>query len=638
MISTAIDATSELQGLLEELYQRYVGMTGGRVATYIPQLAEADPDRFGIAVCTTVGDVVTVGDVEHPFTVQSVCKPFLYAIALTRFGRAGVHARVGVEPSGDAFDSIVRLESGTNRPHNPMINAGAIALVNLLSEAGVAASFDHLSGELGRYAGRAELRMDEATYRSEAATGDRNRAIAHLMRHLGMIEDPVETVVDLYFRVCSIDVTCRDVAVMGATLANGGVNPITRERVVEGDVVRDVLTIMSTCGMYDGTGRFAVEVGVPAKSGVSGSILGAAPGRLGLGVFSPRLDERGSTKRGLAVLRGLAERRSLHLFDPTAPTARPERAPSAARTRKAFVHTQRITRAVEGGSVASYIPELARVDAEQFALAACTVDGTESAAGDADEPFTIQAAANPFGYALALDARGDATVHEHVGVEPSGNPYDAIVFDPATGRPYNPLSNAGAIAVAALQPGGNVEDRFERLAAGLGSLAGGGRLELDEAVCRSEARFGARNRAIAYLLRNFGVIDDVEAALDLYFRQCSLLVTCRVLARMGATLAAGGRPPAGGARVVQPQTVQRVLTVMYTCGMHDASGQFAFEVGVPGKSGIAGGIVAVVPGVMGLAVFSPPVDERGASVRGFAALGAVSRELDLGVFAPRRAP
>lgn len=249
MTSTGIDTVPELDGLLAELHGRFAGLTEGRVATYIPELAKADPDRFAIAVCTTDGEVVAAGDARRAFTLQSVCKPFLYAVALTRFGRGGVHSRVGVEPSGDAFDSIVRLESGTNRPHNPMINAGAIALASLVCQRDARESFAELTAELGRCAGRADLTMDDATYRSESATGDRNRAIAYLMHHLGMIEGDVESVVDLYFRLCSITVTCRDVAVMGATLGHAGVNPVTGERVLPRAVVRDVLTIMSTCGM-----------------------------------------------------------------------------------------------------------------------------------------------------------------------------------------------------------------------------------------------------------------------------------------------------------------------------------------------------------------------------------------------------
>jgi glutaminase A len=420
---------------------------------------------------------------------------------------------------------------------------------------------------------------------------------------------------------------------MGATLAAAGRNPVSGERVASRDVVRDVLTVMSTCGMYDGTGRFAVEVGMPAKSGVSGGILAVAPGRLGLAVYAPPLDAKGNSVRGMAVLQEAAVRRSLHLFDPTAPTAAPEPPLTVEAIRRALEDARHSTRSTAGGAVTRYIPELAAVDPNRYACAACTVLGETVVVGDGGEAFTIQAAANPFAYALALAAHGPDAVHAKVGVEPSGNPYNAIEFAPDTRRPYNPFSNAGAIAIAALQPGRNAEDRWTRLAQAFAALAGADRLLLDEAVHASERRVGARNRAIAYLLRNFGVIDDVDEALDRYLRQCALRVTARQLAAMGAVLAAGGRQPVTGERLLPAEVVQRVLTVMYTCGMHDASGQFAFEVGLAGKSGISGAIVAVVPGNMGLAVFSPPVDRRGASVRGFAALRELSRALRLGAFA-----
>lgn len=632
MRAPAIDSPSELQALLEELLERYTPLRDGAVATYIPELATADPDHFAIAVCSVSGDETAVGDAAHAFTIQSVCKPFLYATALERFGRTAVHRRVGVEPSGDAFNSVVRVESGTNRPHNPMINAGAIVVASLLCEEQPASAQANLLLTLGRWAGR-NLAIDESVYRSEAATGDRNRAIAHLMHHLGMLDEPVEDAVDLYFRACSAAVTCCDLARMAGTLAAAGRDPVTGERVVTREVVRDVLAILSTCGMYDGTGQFAVEVGVPAKSGVSGAILAVVPGRLGLAVYSPRLDEKGNSVRGMAALRETATRRSLHLFDPTAPT--PAAAPPIpiARVKNALDTVRTATGHGSGGAVASYIPELAAADPERFALAAVTVAGEVATVGNAEEAFTIQAAANPFGYALALAEHGEHGIHTKVGVEPSGNPYNAIEFDPATRRPHNPLSNAGAITIASLQPGRTSEDRWKRLAQAFAAMAGVSELPLDETVYVSEHRFGARNRAITYLLRNFGIIERVDEALDLYLRQCALRVKATQLAAMGALLAAGGRHPLTGQRLLDSDVVQRVLTVMYTCGMHDASGQFAFDVGLPGKSGISGAIVTVVPGQMGIVAFSPRVDERGASVRGFAALSQLSHHLNLGLFA-----
>ena len=629
--SQSIDPPDELLALLQRVHGRCSAHGDGTVATYIPELAKAQPDRFGLAATTVGGEQVVVGDADVTFTLQSVCKPFLYACALARHGRGGVHRYVGVEPSGDAFNALVEVEARTHRPHNPMINAGAIVVSSLLVQQDPDAAMASVLSAFGRWAGRSDLEVDEAVYRSEVATGDRNRAIAHLMHHLGMLDGAVEAALDLYFRACSVRVTTRDLTVMAATLAAAGRNPRTGARAASSEIVRDVLTVMSTCGMYDGTGRFAVTVGMPAKSGVSGGVLAVAPGRLGLAAYSPRLDPKGNSVRGMAALDQVAAERVLHLFQPTAPAVHAAAPIPLGDLRRACDAAQ--ATAVTGGAVARYIPELADADPGRFGLAICTVSGDEVATGEVDAPFTIQAAANPFGYACALADRGSERVHARVGLEPSGNPYDAVEFAPATERPYNPFSNAGAIAVADLQVGRTVEERWARLQRFLAEVGGSSTLPLDQAVLASEHRAGARNRAIGYLLRSFGVIDDVESAVELYLRQCSLLVTARQLAVMGGVLATGGRHPLTGKRLLSGDVVQRVLTLMYTCGMHDASGQFAFDVGLPGKSGVSGAIVAVVPGRMGVAVFSPPVDTRGASVRGVAALRLLSGQLQLGVLA-----
>lgn len=628
-MTVGIDPVADLRAILDDVHARCASLPGGDVARYIPELATVDPESFAVAVCTVDGDVVTAGHDDRTFTLQSICKPVLYACALGECGIEAVHARVGVEPTGDAFDSIVQLESGTNRPHNPMVNAGAIAVASLLLEANPKDTFERVRALVGRLAGRTGIAVAEAVFRSEWETGDRNRAIAHLMAHLGMLAAP-EQAVETYFRACSLNVTARDLAVMGATLAFGGRHPIGGERVLDPEVVRHVLAVMSTCGMYDGTGRFAVDVGLPAKSGVSGGILVVAPGRLGIGAFAPRIDDSGNSVRGMAAVREIGERRSLHLFDASAPGVTPQRVGLDA-VRAAIAGARARHRSTTGGALADYIPALAGASPEAFGIAVCTLEAEELAAGDTEEAFTIQAAANPFTYALALDALGIEAVHDKVGVEPSGNPYNAIVFDPSTRRPYNPLNNAGAITVASLLPGRDVEEQAGRARQEMAAFAGLDSLAADASILAGERR-NERNRAIAYLLSNFGLIEDVECALEVYYHQCALSVTARTLARMGATLAANGRNPMTGARVIPGDVVRRVLTVMYTCGMHDASGQFAFDVGVPGKSGITGGIVAVVPGRMGLAVFSPLVDGKGASVRGFAALRDLSAQLRLGLF------
>ena len=287
----------------------------GAVADYIPQLADADPDVLGVALTIPNGRTYSVGDDRVEFSIQSISKPFAYAAALIDRGADTVDATVGVEPSGEAFDEL-SLEGGTHRPKNPMINAGALAVHHLL------AGHDATPGErmtrivefLSELAGRV-LTVDEEVYRSEIETADRNLAITHMLRNYGVVTDPAHSVVDGYTRQCAVRVTVRDLAVMGATLANAGVQPVTGNRVVPAAVARRTLAVMAGCGMYDAAGDWLVRVGIPAKSGVAGGLLGALPGQLGLGTVSPRLDTHGNSVRGVAICERLSRDMGMHLME-----------------------------------------------------------------------------------------------------------------------------------------------------------------------------------------------------------------------------------------------------------------------------------------------------------------------------------
>ncbi|MEO1009445.1 MAG: glutaminase A [Planctomycetota bacterium] len=305
--------------VLDALHARYAALDEGALADYIPELTEVDPSLLAISIATTGRDgearVHTAGDCDEAFTIQSVSKPFTYGRALELHGREPVLGRVGVEPTGDAFNSIIKLDAA-NRPHNPCVNAGAIAVTSMLARDDPTTSLKDLLDLFGRFAGR-KLTIDAPVFTSERTHGHRNRAIAHLMRHFGMIagDAGVDEVLDLYFQQCSIRVTCRDLAVMAATLANGGVNPQTGARAMETGYVRDVLTVMYTCGMYDYAGQWAYTVGLPAKSGISGAIIAVVPGRLGIAVYSPRVDRHGHSVRGLRVCEDLSAEFGMHLFD-----------------------------------------------------------------------------------------------------------------------------------------------------------------------------------------------------------------------------------------------------------------------------------------------------------------------------------
>ena len=254
-----------------------------------------------------------VGDTALPSTIQSISKPFVYAAALAHLGPDAVFRKVGVEPSGDAFNAI-SLDPISGRPANPMINAGAIATSGLLPGETPAEMTAYMLRELSLYAGR-DLAINEQVYASERETGFRNHAIAYMLRNAGIIESDPVGVVDVYFRQCSVEVACRDLAVMAAMLASGGVNPVSGERVIVARIVESMLSVMSTCGMYNFAGERAYGVGLPAKSGVSGAILMVLPGRFGVAVFSPPLDSNRNSVRGMAVCRALSRGLDLHLFN-----------------------------------------------------------------------------------------------------------------------------------------------------------------------------------------------------------------------------------------------------------------------------------------------------------------------------------
>ncbi|MBR0773638.1 glutaminase A [Bradyrhizobium diazoefficiens] len=297
---------------LDNCLNEFSAETSGHVADYIPELSKADPAHFGISLATLDGHVYEVGDSREPFTIQSLSKPFVFALALDLLGASRVESAIGVEPSGDPFNSI-RLNSD-NHPFNPMVNAGAIACSGLIHASKGDQAFEQIRLALGRFAGR-DLDVDEAVYASESQTGDRNRAIAYLLKTNAVIADNVAAVLDVYFRQCAVLVTARDIAVMAATLANRGVNPLTEEQVVTPYAISRTLSVMTSSGMYDYAGEWIYRIGIPAKSGVGGGILAALPARLGLGSYSPKLDKHGNSVRGIKVCEAVSSHYDLHMLN-----------------------------------------------------------------------------------------------------------------------------------------------------------------------------------------------------------------------------------------------------------------------------------------------------------------------------------
>ena len=303
----------EIEALLDHVYAKCLPLTDGDVATYIPELSKANPNDFGVCLVTADGRVFDAGDCDRPFTIQSISKPFTFGLALEELGYDKVFEHVGVEPSGDAFNSI-QLCSDTNRPFNPMINTGAITVTALLHAVHRHHTLEYLLDRFSALAGR-QLSVDDAVYESERRTGHRNRAIAHLLLNFGVVHEEAEAALDIYFKQCAILVTSRDLAMMAATLSNMGCHPITGQSVFTIRYVKDILSIMFTCGMYDYSGHWAYRVGVPAKSGVGGGVIAVVNRQLGISTYSPRLDKFGNSCRGTAVCVELASQLGLHVFD-----------------------------------------------------------------------------------------------------------------------------------------------------------------------------------------------------------------------------------------------------------------------------------------------------------------------------------
>ena len=286
----------------------------GHVATYIPELAKVDPDKLGIYISSPDGDY-SAGDCAAPFTMQSVVKPLILLLALMDSGIDTVRALVGVEATGKPFDTFNYSDQALTGAHiNPMINTGAIALCTLIRGRDYGERFDRLLELVRTLADNPKLEVDQAVFRSEQLTGNKNRALAYLLTAYGMISDPVNEILDCYFKACSITVTCRDLAKIAHIFALRGIHPITGERLFPAQYAKYVTATMATCGMYDGSGEFALEVGFPAKSGVGGGILGVIPRSMGIGVYAPALDRHGNSVAGVQALAQLSRELDLSIY------------------------------------------------------------------------------------------------------------------------------------------------------------------------------------------------------------------------------------------------------------------------------------------------------------------------------------
>jgi glutaminase len=305
-----------MEELLEQLLEECRPYTSqGKTADYIPELAKKNPDALGVYVIGSEGKHSWAGDCRQGFTLQSMVKPILLLQALLDNGTEAVQCRVGVEATGKPFDAINAGDRALDSRHiNPMVNMGAIVMCSLIHGGSYEERFQRLLTLTGQLVGDPEVRIDQAVYLSEKSHGSKNRALAYLLKSHGLLDGDVEEVLDCYFRACSIQVDCRGLAHMGAVLANRGRLPDSNQRVFPAPLARYVNAILTTCGMYDGSGEFAIRVGIPAKSGVSGGIMAVAPTRMGIGIYSPALDRKGNSVAGIHLLERLSRELYLSIF------------------------------------------------------------------------------------------------------------------------------------------------------------------------------------------------------------------------------------------------------------------------------------------------------------------------------------
>ena len=313
-ISTGhLPTPAEVAGILAETHALHAAEASGRVSDVYPALARVEPSLFGLCLVGTNGNVHLAGDALHPFSIMSVSKPFVMALVCEAIGWEALRGMVGANATGMAFNSVAAIERSADGRTNPMVNAGAIATTSLVPGMTPEARWRLILEGLSRFAGR-DLTLDEEVYASATETNFRNRSIAHFLSTRGRIAGDAMEAVALYTRQCALSVTAKDLAVMGATLADGGVNPITGEAVLDASASRYALAVMATAGMYETSGDWLCDIGLPGKSGICGGIVTVSPGKGWMGVLSPPLDAAGNSVRGILAARSLAERLGLDVF------------------------------------------------------------------------------------------------------------------------------------------------------------------------------------------------------------------------------------------------------------------------------------------------------------------------------------
>ena len=659
---------------------------GGAVSSLIPGLRAIDETKVGISVHFIDPDRESVAYGDHQdyrpspaddrepavasndasFTIQSVSKVFALLYVLEECGEKAVFRRVGKEPTGDPFDAEPRIKGvGELRmPYNPLINVGAILVTSMFPpETNHRLAFDKFLTFMQELCGAEKLEVDEEVFKSEQDAGYYNRALAWILDDQNLFQrrprkkhinkefgkgvavsgdtevSYVENILDNYFKQCSIRVTTDHLARAAAVIANGGRDPKTGEilryphpegngrRLIRAKNARTVMSLMSSCGMYDGSGEFAHDIGIPAKSGIGGGIMCVEPGKLGIATFAPRLDERGNSLIGLYMLKRLSQRHDLSLFRRTPKAFSPMRFTDSEALDQLAEEVRFQDLPARGCRKAFYIPELGVPSALTTGISICfkKADGQLEAFGGGDHKarFSLQSIGTLFALLYVLNHETESVVFSRVGKEPSGESFNRVKWKNLEARAlfsdvsetkqlaFYPMINAGALVLSAIIPSrwelgppvdalDGTEPRrlvgMDGFMAFVRELCGNPDIEINWEIFKSERKTAFTNWSLAWRMNDKRIFDGllkghdgaidsstVEEILSVYFRICSIQVTCDDLAHFASVMAHGGADIRTGRRFISRRYVTIATAMMASSGLFDGSGEFAYRVGIPAK-------------------------------------------------------
>lgn len=712
---------------------------GGKVADYIPELRLGLSSKVGLSIClageeqvfgfgdcyknkrSKVGKGVKEGSIDEldradddMFSIQSISKVIALLYVLEVRGEEYVFKRVGKEPTGDKFNAPPRVkhQGDVPMPFNPLINVGAILITSMFPGSDVKEQFQGFFTFMKKLCGDSKMLIDEAVYESENKTGHNNRSLAWRMDAEGIFRhsdfeslDPnlkdrlreverVEQYLSNYFRQCSVLVNTNHLARFASVLANGGMSFDGKTRHAKKENVHTVISLMSSCGMYDGSGEFAQEIGIPSKSGVGGGIMSVIPGVCGIATFCPALDDQGNSIRGIYMLEEISLRYNFSLFYKSPAIKKNNFKIDLAWIQKS-VNQVSILKIPKNCKPFEYIPRLTSAKANNLEVSIYDLNNNNyyysRNENQSLSSFSLQSICNVLALLYVLQNKSEGRVFEFVGKEPSGGAFNEIKWTKSKlskknlSVPFNPMINAGAIAIAAMVPSqygenaklnSDFDDSYNEIETPdndeitniptknnleIGylnikdflvfarKLLGNEKINVKRDVFESERSTGYNNRSIAWEMNDKHIFDDIlathyindnkkidnndiEDILGVYFQLCSIEVTVKDLAHFSAILANGGKDIKSDKYLLSPREVAIATSLLSTSGLYDGSGEYSCLTGIPSKSGASGGLIGIVPGKLGIATYSPTIDPKGNSFYGMKLMEKISKEYNLSIF------